>query len=207
MGANSYDDIRKELTNFCRIVYEKGYTQASGGNLSCRVPGTDYFAIKRTGVNMRIMTERDVLIIDSEGTVIDGEGKPSKEVNFHLGIMKLRPEVNAVIHCHPCYAIAFANNELALPHVTVTSRKVVGPVPWVPAAPAGSPELRDYVVAGFRRHPESKAILMKEHGICAVGATLEAAFNIADLVEQTAFQAYLQIQIAKDQELYSALAL
>lgn len=202
-----YAEVRKELTKFCHIIYEKGYTQASGGNLSCRVPGTEYFAIKRTAVNMRVMTEEDVLIIDKFGNVIDGEGKPSKEVNFHLGIFELRPDVNAVIHCHPCYAIAFANNELDLPHVTVTSRKVVGPVSWVPSALAGSTELRDFVVEGFRSHPESKAILMKEHGICSVGASLEAAFNIADLVEQTCFQAYLTVQVAKDREIYRTMAL
>lgn len=203
----TYQDVREELVRFCRIIFEKGYTQASGGNLSCRVPGTPYFAIKKTGVNMKVMTQADVLIIDEHGTVVDGEGRPSKEVNFHLGIYALRPEVNAVIHCHPCYSIAFANNELPLPHCTVTSRKVVGYVPWVESAPAGSPELRDYVVNAFRDHPESKAILMKEHGICVAGASLEAAFNVADIVEQTARQAYLQVQIARDRELYAAMTL
>lgn len=201
----NYADVRQELTKFCHIIYEKGYTQASGGNLSCRVPGTNYFAIKKTGVNMKVMTEEDVLIIDETGTVVDGVGKPSKEVNFHLGIFALRPEVNAVIHCHPCYSIAFANNELALPHTTVTSRKVVGYVPWVESAPAGSVELRDYVVNGFREHPESKAVLMKEHGICVAGTSLEHAFNVADLVEQTAFQAWLQVSIAKDKAIYAAM--
>ncbi len=204
--TDKYDDIRRELVKFCRIVYEKGYTQASGGNLSCRIPGSDLFAIKRTGVNMRLMTESDVLIIDKNGTVVDGEGKPSKEVNFHLGILSIRPEANAVIHCHPCYAIAFANNELEMPHATVTSRKVVGRVPWIPSAPAGSTELRDYVVTAFLDHPESKAILMKEHGICAVGDSFESAFNIADLVEQTCFQAYLTAQVRKDLEIYKSMS-
>lgn len=197
-----YLAVREELMRFCHLVYERGYTQASGGNLSCRIPGTEYFAIKRTAVNMRLMTSDDVLVIDADGNVIYGEGKPSKEVNFHLAVLKLRPEANAVIHCHPNYSVAFANNNLELPHTTVTSRKVVGRVPVVEVAPAGSKELCEIVEEGFSKHPESKAILMKQHGICVVGATFEQAYNITDLLEQTACQAVLQAQVAKDLELY-----
>lgn len=202
-----YTKVRQELTQFCHMIYEKGYTQASGGNLSCRVPGTPYFAIKKTGVNMRVMTEADVLIIDADGKVIDGDGVPSKEVNFHLGVLAIRPEANAVVHCHPNYAIAFANNEMDLPHTTVTSRKVVGYVPWVESALAGSTELRDIVVEGFRSHPESKAVLMKAHGVCVAGPSLEAAYNVTDLLEQTAKQAYLTVQVAKDKATYAEMKL
>ncbi len=201
-----YGGVRRELTKICHMIYEKGYTQASGGNVSCRVPGTGLFAIKKTGVNMAVMTESDVLIIDKTGAVVDGAGKPSKEVNFHLAIFELRPDANAVIHCHPNYAIAFANNEMNLPHTTVTSRKVVGLVPWIEAAPAGSVELKELVAEGFRTHPESKAILMKQHGVCVAGPSLEAAYNVTDLLEQTACQAYLQAQIAKDPQIYRSMA-
>ena len=46
---------------------------------------------------------------------------------------------------------------------------------------------------------------MKEHGICVAGTSLEHAFNVADLVEQTAFQAWLQVSIAKDKAIYAAM--
>ncbi|MDO5348498.1 MAG: class II aldolase/adducin family protein [Lachnospiraceae bacterium] len=195
-----YLKIRKELAEFCHYVYEKGYTQASGGNLSCRVPGTDLFAIKKTAVNMRTMTEQDVLIVDGNGSVVYGDGVPSKETGFHLGVLKLRPDMNAFVHCHPNFAIGIANNEMELPHTTVTSRKIVGRVPWIPSAPAGSDALREAVIDAFRSNPECNAILMKEHGICTIGVTLEKAYNLADLVEQTARQACIQTFIAEHRE-------
>lgn len=198
-----YNDIQNEVAHFCHLIYEKGYTQASGGNLSCRVPGTNLFAIKKTAVNMRLMTEKDVVIVDENGDVVYGEGKPSKEVGFHLGVLKIRPEMNAFIHCHPNYSVAIANNEMDLPFTTVTSKKVVGYVPWIESAPAGSDQLKEYVVEAFSKHPDSKGILMKEHGICTVGASLEAAFNIADLIEQTAKQAFIQVQIAQNRKMFS----
>lgn len=193
-----YSDVRKEVARFCHFIYEKGYTQGSGGNVSCRVPGTRYFAIKKTGVNMKVMTEEDVLIVDEYGKLIHGEGKPSKEFGFHLGVLKIRPDMNAFIHCHPNYSIAFANNDLAFPLITVTARKAVGYVPLVDTALAGSDELRDYVIEAFRDNPDSHAILMKEHGVSIAGKTLEQAFNVLDIMEQTAKQAFLQAVISKN---------
>jgi len=199
-----FSEVRKDVAKFCHFVYEKGYTQGSGGNLSCRVPGTNLFAIKKTTVNMRVMTETDVLIVDENGEVVYGDGKPSKEAGFHLGVLKLRPEMNAFIHCHPNYSIALANNEIDLPFTTVTSKKV-GFVPRIESALAGSDELKDYVVEAFRAHPQSKGILMKEHGICVVGPSLEDAYNIVDLIEQTAKQACIQVQIAQNREMFKKL--
>ena len=193
---------KRQIVECCHMLYQKGYTQASGGNVSCRIGDTGYFAIKKTAINMGFMTEEDVIIVDENGNVIEGNGMPSKEINFHLGVMKLRPNVNAVVHCHPNFAISFANNELCLPHTTVTSRKVVGYTPWVEVAPAGSKELSDFVVDGFRNNPNSNAILMKQHGVCVGGTSVMHAYNITDLLEQTAKQAYFECQIAKDKEFY-----
>lgn len=200
-----FREVRQEVARFCHYIYEKGYTQASGGNLSCRVPGTEFFAIKKTAVNMRVMTEEDVVIVDGDGHVVYGDGRPSKEAGFHLGVLKLRPEMNAFIHCHPNYAIAIANNHMDLPATTVTAKKVVGYVPWIESAPAGSDELRSYVIEAFRKHPQSRGILMKEHGICTVGVSLEAAYNIADLIEQTARQACIQVQVAQNRDKFREL--
>jgi len=200
-----YSIIREEVARFCHVVYEKGDTQASGGNLSCRVPGTNLFAIKRTAVNMRFMTADDVVIVDEELNVVYGEGKPSKEAGFHIGVLKSRPEMNALIHCHPNYAIAIANNKMDLPLTTVTVKKAVGYVPWIETALAGSDELKQYVVDAFVKYPESVGVLMKEHGVCSVGRTLEEAYNKLDLIEQTSKQAVIQVLVAQNRDKFKEL--
>jgi ribulose-5-phosphate 4-epimerase/fuculose-1-phosphate aldolase len=68
-------------------------------------------------------------------------------------------------------------------------------VPIVPHAPSGSPELHRHVEEGLRRYPEAKAILMKEHGMFTMGPNLTVAYNLADLVEDTAKIALLSMLI------------
>lgn len=203
----NYTQVKEELVHISRLTYQKGYTQASGGNISCRVPNSPYFAIKKTAVNMGEMTVEDVLIVDEDCRVIDGEGVPSKEVNFHIGIMKIRKDVNAVVHCHPCYSIAFADSRLSLPHTTVTSKKNLGEIPCVAAAPAGSVELKENVIEAFQTKPGIKGILMEQHGICTVGASLIGAFNMADLIEGTAKQAYLSLNVSTHIDYFKQLSL
>jgi len=81
----------------------------------------------------------------------------------------------------------------------------VGYVPWIETALAGSDELKQYVVDAFVKYPESVGILMKEHGVCTVGRTLEEAYNKLDLIEQTSKQAVIQVLIAQNRDKFKEL--
>jgi L-ribulose-5-phosphate 4-epimerase len=191
----SLERLRKELEYVSHKVYRRGLTSAAGGNISVRIPGTEHILIKRTGISLGEVSREDALVVTTDGEVLEGNGRPSKELFFHLGIYKVRPDVNAVVHCHPNHAIAYAILGLELPLPTVTAQKLLGYVPIAKAAPSGSPELARHVTEVFETNPGIKACLMEKHGICAVGSSLEAAYNVADLVEDTAKQAFLATQI------------
>ncbi|WLD93587.1 class II aldolase/adducin family protein [Alkalihalobacillus sp. AL-G] len=191
----SVELLKKELAYVSHKVYQKGYTQATGGNISVRIPGTDTVLIKRSGVSLGEVTTEDALIVNMEGEVIEGQGKPSKEIGFHLGVYKVRPDVNAVVHCHPNYAIGYAILGQELPLPTVTARKLLEYVPVAGVAPSGSKELAENVTNVYKNNPGIKVCLLEQHGICAVGPTLEAAYNVADLTEATAKQAFISSQI------------
>ncbi|MYL34390.1 class II aldolase/adducin family protein [Pontibacillus yanchengensis] len=187
--------LKKELEYVSHKVYEKGYTQATGGNISVRIPGTDHVLIKRSGVSLGEVSLEDALIVDMDGEVVEGQGKPSKEIGFHLGIYKVRPDVNAVVHCHPNYAIGYACLGMELPLPTVTARKLLGHVPVADEAPSGSQELASFVTDVFTKYPDIRISLMKDHGVCSVGKTLEEAYNVVDLAEATAKQAFIVSQL------------
>jgi L-fuculose-phosphate aldolase len=187
--------LKKELVHISHKIYNRGMTQATGGNISVRVPDRDAILIKRSGISLGEVTKEDALLLSMDGVVLEGYGTPSKEYRFHLGIYRTRPDVQAVVHCHPNYAIGFACLGMELPLPTVTAQKILEHVPVAEAAPSGSLELAHYVTEVFVKYPDIKAALMKDHGICAVGPSLEAAYNIATLVEDTAKQALIKMQI------------
>ena len=192
----SLDLLKKELEHVSRKVYRRGLTSAAGGNISVRIPGAERVLIKRSGVSLGEVTREDALVVTMGGETVEGRGKPSKEIRWHLAIYESRPDVNAVVHCHPPYAVGYATVGIELPLPTVTAQKLLAPnIPVAKAAPSGSVELAGYVSEVFENNPGIKAALLEKHGIAAVGPGLEEAYNIADLVEATAQQAFIAGQI------------
>lgn len=181
----STEELKKQLVEFSRRCYAKDLICATGGNISCRVPGEDAILIKGSGSAFGDMTEEDVVKIDLDGNHIEGSAKKSKEWRFHAGIYKLRSDVNVVIHVHPVYATAVAANHDELPLVTNHAKGYLKEVPTIDTAGSGSELLSDFVLEEYK-NPERIAILMREHGIITTGSTFRQAFYLAEMLEDTA---------------------
>ncbi|MDA8218535.1 MAG: class II aldolase/adducin family protein, partial [Dehalococcoidales bacterium] len=121
--------------------------------------------------------------------------KPSKERYFHAAIYRLRPDINALCHLHPPYATAWSVRCADLPLVTITAQAILGRVPCVPTASSGSQELRNYIAKAVEETPGMKALLMCQHGMVSLGVDLVNAYNLADLLEDSARAAYLALTL------------
>ena len=189
MGSDAVvTQYTEELVDTCRKAFQRGLVGGSGGNISVRVPDREEILISATGVSLGDLSPATVVRVNFAGHVLEAHGghRPSKETGFHLIAYRLRPQVGAVVHLHPPFATAFAVRGKELPLVTDGSRLNLKHVPIVGHAPSGSPELHRIVEAGLRQYPEAKAILMQEHGMFSMGPNLTVAYNLADLVEDTA---------------------
>ena len=133
---------------------------------------------------------KDVLALDLEGNVLKGEGKPSIETSFHLGIYKARKDARAVFHVHPPFATAYAVAGKKIPMVTEAAKIVLIDVPLLPHAQPGSIDLANTVADGFK-DSKVKAVMLREHGIVVIGETLEGTYNTTALVEDNAKIAFL----------------
>lgn len=178
-------ELKSELIRFSRRCYDRYMICATGGNISCRVPGEEAMLIKGSGSAFSDMTEEDVVKVDLDGNMIEGTKQLSKEWQFHAGIYKERPDVMAVIHIHPPYATAIAANHDELPLVTNHAKAYLKYVPTINIAPSGSEKLAEYVVEEFK-DTERVAILMKEHGIITAADSFKRAFYLAEMLEDTA---------------------
>ncbi len=185
--------LRKELADFSRRAYQRGLVSGTGGNVSARIPNTDRVLVTPTGVSLGDVEPEANLLLDLDGSIVENPCglKPSKESSFHLVVYRLRADVGAIAHLHPPHATAYSNREEPLPLVTVNSRVILKEVPCVDCALPGSKELCDFVHGGISRYPNVKTLLMKEHGILALGPDLRTAFYVADLVEDTAKIAFI----------------
>ena len=185
--------LRKELADFSRRVFNRGLVSGTGGNMSVRIPGTDHVLITPTGISLGDIDPEINLLMSLDGTILENpcDLRPSKETGFHLSVYQLRPDAGAVAHVHPPYATAYSNRMEPLPMGTVSAQAVLKEVPCIESAMSGSAELCGYVKEGLKNCPSVKVILMKEHGILALGPDLKTAYYLSDLVEDTAKIAFI----------------
>lgn len=178
----------EELMATCRRAYDRGLVGGTGGNISVRIPGRDEALISATGVSLGVIAPETIVRVNLNGEVLEAHGgcRPSKETGFHCCAYRMRPHVGAVVHLHPPFATAFAVKGKELPLVTDGAMLNLKYVPIVGHAPSGSPELHHIVEEGLRSYPDAKVILMKRHGMFSMGSNLTMAYNLADLVEDTA---------------------
>lgn len=190
----TYEDVRQAIVDICHRLEAANLVHGSSGNVSVRLPKTDdgqeLFAMTPSGVPYRILQPEQVLIVDWDANVIDGDGvgKPSSERKVHFAAYRARPDVHSVIHSHSIYASALAAAGQDLP--PIIDEMVVcigGPVVCAPYFMPATPQLADTAIElmGLRQ-----AVMMRNHGIIGVGRDLEEALTVVDMVERTA-QIYL----------------
>ena len=179
----------EELSRYCRLCYDRRLVGATGGNLSARVPGKNFFLVTASGVALRDVCPGNIVVVDAAGDFVEGpEGlMASKEISFHLAIYSVKPQVNVIVHVHPTFTTIYASARKEIPLITVSSRIKVKQGLIVPEHNPGSKELCDEVIKAVRESPnETTVILLEAHGLVAYGTTLSEAFNDAELLEDTA---------------------
>lgn len=186
--THALERLKHGLAETCRKAFHRGLVGGAGGNISVRVPGEDRALVTATGISLGDIGPETIVLVDLDGKLLDGAPgmRPSKETGFHVCAYRLRPHVGAVVHLHPPFATAFAVRGKELPLVTDGARLNLKHVPVVGHAPSGSAELHRIIEEGLRRYPDAKAVLMHQHGMFTMGPNLTAAYNLADLVEDTA---------------------
>src|SRR5574339_137269 len=92
--------LKEQICEIGRRVYNRGFAAANDGNISIRV-GANEVLCSPTMICKGFMQPDDICAVDMEGKQIAGKRKRTSEVLLHLAIMKQRPDVKAVVHCHP----------------------------------------------------------------------------------------------------------
>ncbi len=189
----SWPDERKALLRVCRRAVEIGMQVSTGGNLSAKLKN-DLLLVKPSGKALYDLIAEDLIIVDGAGRILEGKGKPTKELGTHLSVYRVRHDVGGVVHYHPPYATAYAVCARTIPLLTVHAQRILGRLPVLPAGEEGSVTLGLAVEEVFS-NPSIKAVLLAGHGVLAAGKNLTEAQNFAELVEESAKIAFLSTRL------------
>ena len=185
--------LREELVRLHAELPRHNLVVWTGGNVSVRDPETGLVAIKPSGVRYEDLTASSMVVLDLDGTVVDGDLKPSSDTLSHLHVYRHRPDVNGVVHTHSRYATAFAAVGRSIPvYLTAQADEFGGEVPCSGFAMIGTEAIGAEIVAGIGASP---AILLRNHGVFTIGPTAEAAVKAAVMVEDIAATVWAALQI------------
>lgn len=187
-----YTDLKARIVEVARLLEEKNLNHGRSGNISMRVPDSNHVLITPSGLVKSRLNTDDIVVIDTEGRVVEGRWKPSSEVNMHLAIYKARNDVNAIIHAHTVYSTVLAVARKPLPPIIEEAVLFLGgEVRVAEFAPYGTVQLAENVV---RALGDRKAVLLASHGVVAVGGSLEEAVEVLSLLERLS-QVYVLSEI------------
>ncbi|PIP16315.1 MAG: aldolase [bacterium (Candidatus Ratteibacteria) CG23_combo_of_CG06-09_8_20_14_all_48_7] len=170
-------DIKKELSQYGKLLVEKGLTTGPGGNISARQGDTIY--LSPSGFSLDEIEPEDWFAMDLKTGKQVGKSKqglrPTCEVSMHLGCYLVRKDIGAVIHTHPVLATALATANVKFKGMFPDFIALIGPeVPAVDyVIPAGE-EIRKAVTSVIKKGYD--VVLLKNHGAVALGANLKYAY-------------------------------
>jgi L-ribulose-5-phosphate 4-epimerase len=183
--------LREQIVRAARRAYGIGLQRGNGGNLSARVPGEQIVLIKPSGTSFGECTVDNLIAVDFTGRIIEGSGKPSRELWTHLEIYRLRNDVHGILHSHSPWAIACAELFTELPLHAYHARDKMGGIPILQVEGHADQQVVTGVKALLEKNPNIKAFIQKKHGIFAMAENIVMAEHHAELVEETAQIAWL----------------
>ncbi len=188
---------REQLLNISQQLVNFGLNRGTAGNVSVRADdasGQAGFLITPSGLAVDKMTTSDMVWMDFSGNAT-GAHPPSSEWRFHQDILHQKPQVNAVIHTHSLYASTLSTFRKDMPPFHYMIALAGGDsIRCAPYALFGSQQLSDNAIEALK---DRKACLLANHGMIAVGETLEKALDITQEVETLCEQYLLALQVGE----------
>jgi ribulose-5-phosphate 4-epimerase/fuculose-1-phosphate aldolase len=177
--------LREQIVEFGRSLFERGLTGGSTGNISVRLD--DGWLLTPTNACLGRLDPASLARLDWNGRHLSGD-PPSKEAFLHRAMYEERAAAGAIVHLHSTHSVAVSclpdiDPADVLPPLTAYYVMKVGQLPLVPYYRPGDPQLGEAIRGLAGRH---SAVLLAHHGPVVAGKTLEAAVYATEELEETA---------------------
>jgi L-fuculose-phosphate aldolase len=196
VAANSFeaDALRAEIIRVGRKLWERGYVDGNGGNISVRL-GTKYVLCTPTMMSKRDMGPADICLSDLEGNILAGDRPRTSELSLHLEIYGVNPRARAVVHCHPPYATAFALTGTTPPVGLISEYEIfIGPSAVAKYETPGTQAFAESVLPFVMNH---NTILLANHGVVCWSDTVTHAEWLTEILDNYCKTCVIAQQIGK----------
>jgi len=172
---------KKEFVACCRQIAAKEMSWGASGNFSMRID-KNKFLITASGSHFGRTSSRTIVQCSIADNTFVGAVRPSVEHTMHRRIYLVRPDTNYIVHVHPLFSVLMisAKNVAINCSVIPEAKHYVGSVAYVPYMTAGTKKLAASVE---RKAKKADIVVMKNHGIVALGKTFEDALCRAEAFE------------------------
>lgn len=177
--------IRQQIVECGLEALRRGIVHGTAGNMSVRDPESGLIAISPSGMPYPTVTAADIVIVDGEAKIVEGHRRPSSEAPMHTMIMSRFPWIGAIVHTHSHYSTVVGTIRDCLPPILTEVCCVVGErIPVTRYGLTGLADIGESVVEAM--DSETRAVLMKNHGLISFGRTLDEAMTVSEIVEEAA---------------------
>ena len=188
---SNIEQLKTEICEIGRRMWQRGLIAGSDGNFSVRL-NEGQILCTPTMCSKGFMEPANICLVNMQGEQEAGEKRRSSEVLLHLEILKARPDVMSVVHCHPPHATAFAITGREVPMGAMAEADVfLGEVPIVPYETPGTAAFALNILPFVN---DSNACLLANHGAVTYGPSLEQAYNLMEVLD-----AYCRILLLSEQ--------
>ncbi|MDY6147154.1 class II aldolase/adducin family protein [Peptoniphilaceae bacterium SGI.137] len=183
------DKALREVIWVAKTLFERGKVSGSTANISIRVGDSIY--ISGTGTCFGTLSEKDFAII--KNNILMNGVEPSKEYPLHKAMYKNNSAIQAVIHTHSTFSTywscVLSSSPVSIPTPTPYLKMKVGKIGWVDYYQPGSMELFSAFEKAVSK--DTKAYLMKNHGVILGGGSIREAFYMLEELEEASKNAWL----------------
>lgn len=182
VAANSFEAgaLREEIIRVGRKLWERGYVDGNGGNISVRL-GAQYVLCTPTMLSKGDLEPADICLSDLEGQILAGDRSRTSELLLHLEIYKANPRARAVLHCHPPYATAFALTGTTPPGRLIPEYEIfIGSAAVAPYETPGTQAFAETVLPFIQDH---NTILLANHGVVCWADTATHAEWLVEILD------------------------
>jgi L-fuculose-phosphate aldolase len=190
-------DIERFKQEICEIgdrLYKRGFAAANDGNITYRISENEVLCTPAMCCKGFLKPE-EIALIDMDGKQLAGPRPRSSEALLHLEILRARPDVRSVVHCHPPHATAFAIAREAIPSCVLPEVEMfLGNVPIAPYETPGGQAFAETVRPFVDR---ANIIILANHGTVSYGETVERAYWRTEILDAYCRMLILAKQIGR----------